>query len=97
MNRSESFGVVTVFFLPFHAFGDASEVLNGARFGETNSPLKDVDIQFLAGLELEFFPYTFRNDNLEFGRNLHGIHSRSTTRSISMSILYVKCPVDKSA
>jgi hypothetical protein len=74
MNRSESFGVVTVFFLPFQAFGDAAEVFDGARFAETDGSFKDVDIQFLARLELEFFPYTFGNDHLKFGRNFDCIH-----------------------
>src|SRR5208337_1613253 len=74
--RSEALGVITVFVLPLHALGDAAKFLDGAGALEADGAVQDVDLEFLAGLQLQGLSNRFGNDNLKLGRNFDRIHSK---------------------
>src|SRR2546428_3963681 len=43
--RSEALGVVTVFILPLHAFGDAAQLLDRARPMQAHDAIEEIDLQ----------------------------------------------------
>jgi hypothetical protein len=67
--------VVTVVVLPLHAFGHAPKILDGVRAIESDNPVDQIDVELLTGFELEGFANSLGNYDLEFGRDLHSIHS----------------------
>src|SRR5260370_1343071 len=72
--RSEAVISIAVVILPFHAFGDSTQLLDGARLAEANRPIQDINVQLLAGPELKLLAHTLGNYYLEFGRNFDGFH-----------------------
>src|SRR6267378_1365810 len=72
--RLKPLGVVTVFILPFHTFGDSAQLLDGARLAEANRPVQDINDQLLTRPELKLLTHTLGNDDLEFGRHFDGFH-----------------------
>src|SRR5260370_38459856 len=47
--RSEAVISIAVVILPFHALGDSTQLLDGARLAEANLPILDLNVQFLTG------------------------------------------------
>src|SRR6266576_1990010 len=66
---SEAVIPVAIVILPFHAFGDSAQLLDGARLAEANRPVQDINVQLLTGPELKLLAHTLGNDYLEFGRH----------------------------
>ena len=62
--------MVTIFILPFHAFGHTAELLDGARPSEANDAIDDIDLKLLARLQLQGLADFLWNDDLIFGETV---------------------------